>query len=511
MKRFIAICLLLFSVAGGISAQNAATSLRRVEGDSIAETKSSTKELSRNLNVRKGFWALGADLDSLQYVIASPFDNWFVGFGVGAQTFIGNELYATARRNKLDGQAYVEVGKWLIPDLSVSVVAKGFTVQGQTRYGRHPFVDFTGNPVSDGHNLDYQPFLAKGVTLGFHVTMDWVNLFCGYQLGSTKRVHVMTPIGLGGSMLFGSQINPISGGGYKIGDFRRNYELYFDASLLVEYEVSPHVALDFSANLVGSESTWDWSPYDNSYGIFDVMPSISAGVRLNLFKTLRLRDENDQPMVQQVNHVFLPASTERIEILRERIDTLNNHIGQLRQMGDIADDQIDRMMREIDSLQNRIYNLEQDAIEGGAGYAGNYPHRNKMDQFIDLTEKKKLAKAIVYFPLDRYNLDYNARKTIQNFVTQIRQMPDTIRFYIIGAADSATGTQAHNQELSEHRCLSVYNLLTMTYGIDPSRLEMCPLGGIYEYDPDEMNRVGIVVMRDDELTKLIDKWKRHAK
>ena len=69
---------------------------------------------------RRGF-ALGADRDTLLYIIASPFDNWYIITGGGIQTFMGNELISSARHNKLNFNGHVEIGKWVIPDLSVSL------------------------------------------------------------------------------------------------------------------------------------------------------------------------------------------------------------------------------------------------------------------------------------------------------------------------------------------------------------------------------------------------------
>ena len=41
--------------------------------------------------------ALGADRDTLKFLIASPFDNWYVNVGGGLQTFFGNEVESSAR------------------------------------------------------------------------------------------------------------------------------------------------------------------------------------------------------------------------------------------------------------------------------------------------------------------------------------------------------------------------------------------------------------------------------
>ena len=77
--------------------------------------------------------ALGADRDTLKFLIASPFDNWYINVGGGIQTFIGNEIESSARHNKLNFNGQVEIGKWIIPDIAVSLRYSIFNVDGQTR------------------------------------------------------------------------------------------------------------------------------------------------------------------------------------------------------------------------------------------------------------------------------------------------------------------------------------------------------------------------------------------
>ena len=82
---------------------------------------------------RKGF-ALGADRDTLLYIIASPFDNWWINLGGGLQTFIGNEVESSARWNKLNYNLSAEIGKWIIPDLAVSLRLNFMNVDGQSSW-----------------------------------------------------------------------------------------------------------------------------------------------------------------------------------------------------------------------------------------------------------------------------------------------------------------------------------------------------------------------------------------
>ena len=119
-----------------------------------------------------------------------------------------------------------------------------------------------------------------------YVTLDWTNFLSGYEIGKRTKTHIFTPIGLGASMLFGPQRNPRGTDEFELGAFRKNFELAYSAGLGVEYEVSQDLALNMTIELFGSESTWDWSPYDNSYSRFDIIPSFNIGARFNLLSNV---------------------------------------------------------------------------------------------------------------------------------------------------------------------------------------------------------------------------------
>ena len=115
---------------------------------------------------------------------------------------------------------------------------------------------------------------------------------------------------------------------------------------------------------------------------------------------------------------------------------------------------------------------------------------------------------MVYYELDRYDLDYNARKTLQKFAKEMNKMEDTLEFYIIGAADSVTGTASHNQWLSEKRCQAAYNMLTQHFGANKNQLRMEPVGGIMEYYPKENNRMALIILRTPVTEEIVERWRR---
>lgn len=446
---------------------------------------------------RRGF-ALGADRDTLLYIIASPFDNWYVIAGGGIQTFMGNELEASARLNKLNYNARVEVGKWVIPDLSVSLRISAFNVDGQTKYGLQPFVD----RLNDDTNANgYNPFHAHALAfLGF-VTLDWTNFTQGYEAGRRNRWHFYSPIGLGMSMLYGNQRNPR--GSDEIGTFRRNLELAFSLGFGAEYVFSKNFAINATAELFGSESTWDWSPYNNSYSIFDIIPSISIGARFNLLSDITKYDPHTRKSRREkVNHEFIAFGTRNtVSTLNGRIERLNSQIDSVQ---NLAREQSESDSSKLADMNKELNDLQQQ-LDSARMATGHMPS-NVLEELIIANEVLNLPATIVYFQLDRYELDYNGRKRLQNFARDLNSMDDTIEYYIIGAADSATGTVRHNQWLSERRCEAAYNMLVDHFDVSGNQLLVVPVGGITEYEPQENNRMAMVIMRTPETEAIIDRW-----
>lgn len=450
---------------------------------------------------RRGF-SLGADRDTMLYIIASPFDNWYLTFGGGIQTFIGNELEASARHNKLNYNLRAEIGKWIIPDIAVSLRLTYMTVDGQTQYGLQPFV----NKIEDTPNENgYYPFHANALAFTGYVTFDWTNFFLGYEVGKRTRTHVFTPVGLGMSMLYGSQRNPR--GGTELGTFRRNLELCYDAGIGLEYEVSQELAISGIVNLLGSESTWDWSPYDNSYSIFDIIPSFTVGARINLLTHVTKYNRVTRVAERTVvNHEFLTVGSHgdlnrqegEVKRLRYTRDSLNIMIDQLE---DAHEDLRVELLGKYDSVQLRYDSVIEELRQ-------NRRPTNLLEELIGANEVLGLPSTIVYYQLDRYDLDFNGRKRLQNFCREINNLDDTLEYYIIGAADSLTGTVRHNQWLSERRCEAAFRMMVDHFDADANQFIQVPVGGITDYDPQENNRMALIILRTPETEAIVNRWMR---
>ena len=446
--------------------------------------------------------ALGADRDTLLYIIASPFDNWYLTLGGGIQTFIGNEIESSARRNKLNYNLRAEVGKWIIPDLAVSLRFSYMTIDGQSQYGLQPFINYLEDTPNEN---GYYPFHANAMALTGYVTMDWTNFFLGYEVGKRTRTHIFTPIGLGMSMLYGSQRNPR--GNHDEGTFRRNWELCYSAALGVEYEASQEVAISASIDLLGSESTWDWTPYNNAYSIFDIMPSFNIGVRLNLLSHVtKYNPYTKKSARSKVYHEFLTVGS------RGDLDRQAGEVIRLREVSDSLSEMIDQLENDNDSIRIELLG-KYDSVQGRYdSVIDELQNRrrpaNMLEELIGANEVLGLPSTIIYYQLDRYDIDFNGRKRLQNFVKEMNELDDTLEFYLIGAADSLTGTIKHNQWLSERRCEAAYRMMIDHFDANPNQFILVPVGGIMDYEPQENNRMALIILRTPETEAIVERWKR---
>lgn len=466
---------------------------------------------------------LGVDLDTLQYIIASPFDNWFIHLQAGVQTYIGNELVPSARWNKLNYNIGLEIGKWLIPDVSVSLHLQHFDYNSQTKYMLNPYIlpaQFGGTDINEN---GYYPFHAIGFGVGGLVTLDWMNFLRGYERGSAKKFHITTPVGLGLMVNTGEVKNP-----------RRkadavNFEFYFTGGLDFCYYVTPHFILSANPRLTIIRPSFDYSPYDNSVSRIDYMPQFCLGAHWELFNEI-YQTGDGKDYVQQINHRFLPAHNVRITESVEHLDELIQELEDLRAGEEANAREVAALEHQIDSINNLLpennkANLEalyrklnelradEEAnahdialLEHQIDSISNLLPQNNgeiMNDIFQLAQADPSISAVVYFPLDKYYLEVNAKSTLKRFATRASLMsPDNV-YYIIGAADSLTGSKPHNWVLSQNRCKSVYNELTEVYGMNADQFETIPLGGITIYDPKELNRVAIIILKNEASTELV--------
>lgn len=111
-------------------------------------------------------------------------------------------------------------------------------------------------------------------------------------------------------------------------------------------------------------------------------------------------------------------------------------------------------------------------------------------------EKMAIAPEMaVFFKINKWDLTDESKINIGLLAKSMKQNPD-VKYAIQGYADSATGTVAGNQTLSEHRAQVVYDAL-VAEGVNPSQLTKVANGGKENmFGKDELNRVSIIQLAE---------------
>jgi outer membrane protein OmpA-like peptidoglycan-associated protein len=480
--------------------------------------------------------AWGADRDTLKYIIASPFDNWHINVALGIQTFIGNTPDADAQWNSADWSLRAEVGKWILPDFAISLRLGFASVHSQSIHGgNNPWTDIS-NPIHyAGVANTYYPIKAHALTMMGIVTLDWTNFFLGYESGKQRKWHICTPVGLGLACLLGDIDNPNyvtkvnnnlgpDDDPIALGDMSRNFELGFTAGLSTEYYVSRHVSLNAALELFFARGSIDDYNYnlDEDMRRVDFIPSFHIGAKFNLLSHIRkFHPDTKKVSVDSVYHEFLAfGSSNTVKILNGKIERLMSERDSIADnMAVLADNDkakmgmdsllIDSINRQLGDLQEMLSHYRPDLP--GNGYNGDHRPNTLIDELMDINNVLRLPSTVVYFELDKYYLDYNARKKLQDFANEANSLDDTIEFYMIGAADSLTGSIKHNQWLSEQRCGAAHQMLVKNFGMSENQLIRVHAGGINDYTPQENNRMVLVIQRTPVTEEIVDRWIRMSK
>lgn len=456
--------------------------------------------------------ALGADRDTLLYIIASPFDNWFIEVGAGAQTYIGNELVASARKNKLNYNLHAEVGKWLIPDISASLRIGMASVNGQSQYSRQPFINKQKDELNDNGYYPFESHVAYAMGV---MTFDWTNFLSGYEAGKRKRMHIYTPVGLGVAMMYGALRNEalsFQKEGYTPGDSYRNYELAFTGGLGLAYEASPEVAINLSAEVMGSRHSLDASPYDDGYSRFDWMPSVNLGFRFNLFNSVtKYNPYTKQSRREAVHHEFVTYGSGNASAdIVSRIQRLNAQIDSIQSLADSERGRADSEKHRADSLLLQLLNAELlilDSTQAAAVVSGE--PENVFDDLLQANQTFEVPFTIIYFDLNKHEIRSDSYKRLQYFAKKVADMGDTAEFYVIGAADAETGMPRINMRLSQLRCKETANVLVRRLGVDATQLVNVPMGGVA--GSGEKNRMAMIILKVPATEAIVDHWSRSIK
>lgn len=390
--------------------------------------------------------------DSVAFLVGQPNDNWYFGVSAGLHMFSGNEKVNSARINPLAPQIGVKFGKWLTPAVALSADLDLGYANGQS----------SNNVYKPSTTGIYQSFKFFYYDLYGEVTLDWMNLTNGYARSRRMMYHLQNTIGLGYAWQTGKAGDPNRKG------IVSNYELSFHVGFNNDFRLNNRVTLFLEPKVAIIKGTWDNSPLSNTWGRMDFMISLSAGAKFNLGKKSR--------------HSFTEGSTVELDAIRKiqkERDKLERDYKNTTAEKDAT----------IDSLNSLVAELKE-----------KVPIPMKI---LDVIVEDNLKYISVYFRLDEAKVDYSTETSLKTFANRIKKSPEGTKFVIVSSADKATGTPQSNMILTQERCDVVYNILVNKYGVDPDRFEKHPIGGIDHYEPDDMNRMTLVVEANERIIEVL--------
>ncbi len=228
---------------------------------------------------------------------------------------------------------------------------------------------------------------------------------------------------------------------------KNNFEYAAGAGILNDFRLGNHVDLylDIAADLARREALG--IPGEKRYTF---LPSLTAGLIFNLGRTNFDRHTSITPVV-----VPLPFTTEQYNALKDRVAELERENAALKD--------------EINALKN----AKPDTV-----YVGKESEVEPVARtFFDLNSSKLSAR-------EKAHLDYFASQVIAN----------TDKNYTIkGYADSATGSAATNDRISQARADAVKDYLVKNCGIDASRLNAVGQGGTDQFSKPISNNRTVVI------------------
>jgi len=298
----------------------------------------------------------------------------------------------------------------------------------------------------------YVDFRINGIKIGANALIEWTNLVQGYRMAQYRRTHFSTPVEFGFACSFGPKVNP-----WTTSYPALSGSLFGSLGFQAEYHINNHLLLTgtLKGTLVGKR--FDLSPLVQSNVNVDIMPSLTVGIRYNIFDEL------------------FSFQQETVKVPDVRIE--------------------EHATTHPQTIQNRRMSFTEDSL---------------FAIFNAISEQSSDNSERVTFSNNRFTLNLSERVKLNIFVSGIQEdefdLEETSRkepTYIIIAGRSADD----NPNLSANRCNSIVNTLIQNGLVFRESFRTYPLG---EVSNDYANEAYILPISKELLQTLKD-WEESKK
>ena len=426
---------------------------------------------------------------------------WFLSASAAASAFVGDPLGCEDLFGRVKPSLQLSLGKWIIPSVGVRLQYQGFelkngslasqkynSVQGDIMFDIASFwykgqtsplmtaIPFVGCGMIQNKDAHTHPFSLHYGIIGSLRLSDSFHL--NLELSSMNTFKDFD--GMGSKCKFGDQLlNASLGLSYTVGN-RYSHRRVIDAIPYIEQNHRLISACDELQN----QNKYLWSELsirDIALAEYDKILEIKGWLNRNGDKTAGLaasdkkRFDNDRKTVigyPYNNYSGLNSLRDRLRNKTEMSNDWNEGWED-----DLAENDISNNDNALDSFYSDSIRKEDKVNKT------DYP------DYLRLIQSHKVclgAPILFFFELNSDKLTEPSQianiKEIAAIVTQY-----DLKVKIIGAADSATGTNEINQNLSAMRADFISNEL-VKLGVSPEAIRKSAAGGINTYDPSVANR-----------------------
>ena len=375
--------------------------------------------------------------------------HWFIGVQGGASAFIGNPVGCGDLFDRITPSFNAYVGKWFTPNVGMRLAFQGFKYKNS--------------------NLDKVNYQLGHADLMYNMA----NLF--RQPSERLPKWDFAPY-IGAGLVHGADLSYTDEG--KV----RNFLFALTYGIHSRYHIGQRFYI--SGELGGFTTFRDFDGYGSHGKLCDNMPSVSLGIGFNL-GTPRWKHAIDaNPYINQND--YLLSYVDRLEQSNKLLN--NQHNIDQKTLEEL------KKILEIEGLLDKYGYLFGDNNNTRNNYRGLLSLRSRLRGMNEptmpsaLETKPNVLNIPIYFFFELgkakltddsqlINLDELAKVAIEH----------NLKVHIAGAADSATGSENGNSELSKERTRYIAQELKKR-GVPNERMTGVSLGGIQEFNNPKDNR-----------------------
>lgn len=387
--------------------------------------------------------------DYVQFGKASQ--HWFIGVQVGASAFIGNPVGCGDLFDRITPSFNAYVGKWITPDVGVRLAFQGLKYKNSNIYladyqlGHADLMYNVANlfrqPSEHLPKFDFAPFIGAGLVHGADQFYTDKERTRSYLFALTYGVHAR----------------------YHFGE-----RFYLSGEL-------------------GNLTTFrDFDGYGSHGKLCDNMPSLTLGIGFYLGTPRWNHAIDANPYINQNDNLLAYV---------ERLEQSNKHLRDQRNIDRKTVDELKKIL-EIEGLLGKYGYLFDDIDTDNAknNYRGLLSLRSRMkgmneyDLPYSLQDRPNVLNIPIYFffELGKAKLTDNSQLINLDELAKVA-IEHNLKVHIAGAADSATGSENVNSELSKERARFIAKELSKR-GVPTDRMKGVSLGGIQEFSNPKDNR-----------------------